>query len=122
MLGEVLAVVGRFGISCAQSILSCIAGAILSCIGLGIIGVMIWLGVQKRVGSDGGKRRSVWVGAPRTAIKLTIRPLLYDSFSWSYKTIFMFVVVLVFLCTRVSWHEGVPPGDSPTHSAPQDWV
>jgi predicted small integral membrane protein len=53
---------------------------------------------------------------------LTIRPLLCDSLSWSYKTIFMFVVVLVLLCTRVSWHEGVPPGDSQTRSAPQDWV
>src|ERR1700728_22226 len=83
---------------------------------------MIWLGVQKRGGSDGGERRSVWVGAPRTAIKLTIRPLLCDSLSRSYKTIFVFVIVLVLLCTRVSWHEGVPPGDPPTRSAPQDRV
>ena len=62
------------------------------------------------------------MGAARTAIDLTIRPLLCDPLPWSYKTIFVFVVVLVLLCSRVSWHEGVPPGDSPTHSAPQDWV
>ena len=63
------------------------------------------------------------MGAPRTAVKLTIRPLLCDSLSGSYKTIFVFVVVLVLLCTRVSWHEGVPLQVTlQTRSAPQDRV
>lgn len=62
------------------------------------------------MGVDGSERWCRGVYDPRRGIELTIRLLLCDSFAWPYKTIFMFVIVLVLLRTGISWHEVVTPG------------
>jgi hypothetical protein len=106
MRRQILAIPRRLRAPLPQSLRASTLCGILLCIGKGSVGIIADLAFHEWVeGSGGSEGRSVRDSILCSSIELTIRPLLCDSFAWSYQTILVAMVMLILLaCTR-SGHE-----------------